>query len=604
MTLQEIKEKFVRNAPNRACLKLFEQNEDIVKLLKFGHNLKDIKYLLVNDLDMVPYPCPFCGKPRHVYAIRFGFQHTCGNKDCVNAARRQIFQEKYGANSPLGNSEVRNKIKQTNLEKYGAECVFASEEIKAKKKETCLRKYGVEYTLQAKEIRNQIEATNLEKYGYKCTFQNKGVQNKFRENYLKNHGVDHPFKDKVVREQIDKTCIEKYGNRCSLQNDEVRDKAHDTMIKKYGNAYPLQNKEIMSKFNNTCKELYGDEILAKGSTVRHKINEKVLDESYECLCGFESIEPLFTREEWKGPGRSKDKIYLWRCKECGHVFHSYVINSTKQPRCLKCWPYNITKGHKTLIEYISTFYKGEIQINDRKVLGNRYELDIYLPDIKLAFEYNGMYFHSVNTDEKNYNAHIRKTELAESKGIHLVHIFEDDWWTKNEIIKNHVKNIINVKTKSYIEDNNYEIKKLTNDEYYEFSNDHSIIEDIIFDISYGVFIDSKLITAICFANNSGEWFINDICSIDLNYFHIEKILNQFELDFNPKTLTYKCDRLFENSINNLFETRLNFKLIEITEPKPFYSNGSIRLNDIDEISKHKNIFKVYDCGKLIFTKKL
>jgi len=61
-----------------------------------------------------------------------------------------------------------------------------------------------------------------------------------------------------------------------------------------------------------------------------------------------------------------------------------------------------------------------------------------LPDLKIAFEFNGLYWH--NEEHKPNNYHLNKTELCEEKGIQLIHIWEDDWRYKQDIVKSMILN--------------------------------------------------------------------------------------------------------------------------------------------------------------------
>ena len=74
---------------------------------------------------------------------------------------------------------------------------------------------------------------------------------------------------------------------------------------------------------------------------------------------------------------------------------------------------------------------------------------------------NGIYWHSELYKEKNY--HKNKTELCEKSGIHLIHIYEDDWINKNNIIKSRILNIIN-RIPNRIYARKCEIKELTKKE--------------------------------------------------------------------------------------------------------------------------------------------
>src|SRR5699024_1037446 len=68
------------------------------------------------------------------------------------------------------------------------------------------------------------------------------------------------------------------------------------------------------------------------------------------------------------------------------------------------------------------------------------ELDIYIPDLKIGFEYNGFYWHSDKFKDKNY--HLNKLNYFQEKGINVYFIDSTDWINKNDIIKSKIKNIL------------------------------------------------------------------------------------------------------------------------------------------------------------------
>lgn len=78
------------------------------------------------------------------------------------------------------------------------------------------------------------------------------------------------------------------------------------------------------------------------------------------------------------------------------------------------------KAESYILEHLQ--YEGQIQPNNRKVI-NPKELDIYIPDLKLAIEFNGTYWHAEERQE-NINVHREKSILCHEKGIRLIHIFE------------------------------------------------------------------------------------------------------------------------------------------------------------------------------------
>lgn len=107
-----------------------------------------------------------------------------------------------------------------------------------------------------------------------------------------------------------------------------------------------------------------------------------------------------------------------RCKRYNHV------------TCLNCnrIDFNRTSEYKKQIfNYIKVICNLNIDVNNRSMINNT-ELDIYIPDLKIAFEFNGLYWHSELFKDKNY--HRNKTLKCNDVGIKLIHIWEDDWSNK------------------------------------------------------------------------------------------------------------------------------------------------------------------------------
>ena len=92
----------------------------------------------------------------------------------------------------------------------------------------------------------------------------------------------------------------------------------------------------------------------------------------------------------------------------------------------------VSKGEKEVLEYVKSIYHGTIIENDRTQMEpnsdnnwlENHELDIWLPDIKVAIEYNGTYWHSLPIILESDKF---KQIQCESKGIRLITIHEEDW---------------------------------------------------------------------------------------------------------------------------------------------------------------------------------
>lgn len=156
---------------------------------------------------------------------------------------------------------------------------------------------------------------------------------------------------------------------------------------------------------------------------------------------------------------SKTKI-KHKCNICGYGSNGEwlkipVKNTSKNagcPICTKRIP--VSKAETEIYEFISELYSGEIQKNVRDILSKK-EIDIYLPELKIGFEIDGLYWHSEKYKGKKY--HLEKTMEAHKLGIRLIHIFEDEWYHKKEICKDKIANIIGLSKNKRIFARNCEI---------------------------------------------------------------------------------------------------------------------------------------------------
>ena len=100
-----------------------------------------------------------------------------------------------------------------------------------------------------------------------------------------------------------------------------------------------------------------------------------------------------------------------------------------------------SKGENELTDYVESLGHTVIR-RDRTLLGGK-ELDIYLPELKLALEFNGDYWHSDewllsrgNITAEEY--HRTKLELAAEKGVRLGFVWNSEWrfkWSRKPILE-------------------------------------------------------------------------------------------------------------------------------------------------------------------------
>jgi len=339
-----------------------------------------------------------------------------------------------------------------NGDKYA--CVNCSH---LKTKKYNLEKYGIENVFQLDKTKEKINKTNLEKYGCKSPLQNEEILNKVKLTNKERYGVDNVFQLDEIKEKSKNTSILKYGKEYANQSDYVRNKMKDTNLNLYGFEFAMQNKNIIEK--------------SKKNKISSTINN-----SLSCFKENNIISIDFI-----------NKDYTLKC-DCGKD-HNYEIQNkllnnrkynSKTTLCTICNPLKSLKGlENQLYDFIRGNYEGKILRNVRKILDNKYELDIYLPELKIAFEFNGMYWHNENNKPEEY--HKNKFEKCFSKKINLIYIWEDDW-INNDGIKKYILSILD-KTKKL---ENYVFSKNTKNIKFKLGKDIKIIANIRRNFVYNI----------------------------------------------------------------------------------------------------------------------
>ncbi len=126
----------------------------------------------------------------------------------------------------------------------------------------------------------------------------------------------------------------------------------------------------------------------------------------------------------------------WRCPvDATHDWRATPSRflSPRPPGCSQCFKNGRSGPEAELVEAIKTLLPGEeVLTGDRSVLGT-HELDIVVRHRKIAFEFNGVYWHS-EAQQPSTTYHADKSRLAAQKGYRLVHVWEDDWFDRREIV--------------------------------------------------------------------------------------------------------------------------------------------------------------------------
>lgn len=502
----------------------------------------------------------------------------CSNPNCNNIVKFK--------NSTLGyNKRCSNA------------CVSSDPEIKKIKEDKSYAKYGTKAPGMNNYIKEKMIKTNQERYGSNSPLQNEEILKKSKKTLFDNYGVDNPYDSAEILKKSKKTLFDNYGVDNPKKNKEINNKIKKTMMLRYGVEYSMQNDDIKLKARESQMIT-----LAK--------NIKKLYSEYDIL----EID-------------SKNKKYTMKCSN-NHVFEiDYtLLNSRRRIDtliCTECNPLNksISGLEVELVQFIQNNYNDTINLNDRNLIDK--ELDIYLPDLKIAFEFNGLWWH--NELNKTSDYHLNKTEECDKKEVRLFHIWEDDWQHNKDVVKSMILNILK-KTENKIYARKCVIKNVSSKESKEFLEDNHIQGSTITKVNIGLYHNDELVSLMNFGkkrivmndkSDVGEWELSRFCNkINTNIVGgASKLFKNFISEYNPKEIITYANRSYSNGLlykklefEFLYKSKINYYYIvnKIRKHRFSYRKSALVKDGFDktktehEIMLERKIYRIYDSGQLKF----
>ena len=533
--------------------------------------------------------------------------------------------------------EIVNKRKETNLLKYGVEVPTQNEEIANKIKQSWNNKSEEEI----QEFVNKVKSTKLKLYGdetysngEKCaeTWNSKSeaelkeIEEKRKHTNLKIYGVNFASQNEDVKNKIKETNLERYGKEHATQSEQIKEKTKNTNLKKWGVEYPILTKEIKDKARKTLLDNYGVEHPLYSNEVLNKV--KITKEN---KINFAKSQNLLTVNELSIKFNRHEKTILHAIERlnisivCFNRDEHYYINESDLPILsdffLKTEDYGTSYSEKEIVDFIKSIYDGEIIENSKKIIPPK-ELDIYISNKNLAIEFNGVHWHDENHVDKNY--HLTKTNMCNKKGIDLIHVFEDDWLYKKEMVKSMIASRLGI-YKEKIFARKCQIKEIEKDQAKIFFDENHLQGFTYGDLYLGLTFNDELIQCICI--NKKGWHDGNVELTRM----VTKLNTQVIGGFS-KLMKHISDYIEYKSITSyVYKAWFNgkgyiesgFKIVKENNPsysyvvngrrihkshfrknkiKKMYERGELKFYDSNK-TEHENmienkIYRIYDCGTM------
>lgn len=311
---------------------------------------------------------------------------------------------------------------------------------------------------------------------------------------------------------------------------------------------------------------------------------------------------------------------------CGNTF---VVKGDYLQRgfvkgCEKCFPKE--KGsfaEAELRAWLQTYFN--YKLNTNKTILDKKHIDIWIPNnpsgYPIGIEYNGLYWHSTKVREDT-QYHLKKTQLAESKGIHLIQIFEDEWIYNKDIVKTKILAALGLLNLPIVGARKCNLKLVNIAEKNSFLDNYHIQGADKSRYKLGLSLKDELVALMTISYNqkTNEHEITRFATT--NNYHIpgafSKLLKEAIKRYDPRVINSFADRRWSYRLKNVYLSngfveqhcttanywyvdrnirihRRNFQLEKLKELFPeLYKEGKTE----EEIMSQTKYIRVYDSGNI------
>jgi hypothetical protein len=274
------------------------------------------------------------------------------------------------------------------------------------------------------------------------------------------------------------------------------------------------------------------------------------------------------------------------CNVCNTIFsftkQYFTPAKFKRSMCPGCYPRTIkqSKGEIELFNFVQTLLPSAIAGYREKYHSK--EIDIFIPELNLGIEFNGLYWHSESTllaNNQSPTTDFEKQKMFTAKGIRIIQVFEDEWEHKSDIVKSRLTNILgNTSTNIYAR--KCQVREVSSKEASIFCEQNHLMGKGRSNLRFGLYHNNTLVSLMTFTNNNlsrklvGVWEINRFASLlDTTIIGgASKLFKYFLKHTSPATVVSYADNRW--STGELYK-QLGFEKISNGVPNYWYLQANI-----------------------------
>lgn len=429
--------------------------------------------------------------------------------------------------------------------------------------------------------------------GRSCAIKDVHTQAARANTILSVYGVDNPSKNQEVVERRKLTNQARYGGNAPMHNEEVRRRSVETNFRRYNTRNPQLNPVIREKTQKTMIEKYGMPSYAQSK----------LDESTQSTL----LKYRYDRDWLIDQHHTREKPISLIATELGISTHPLCERFKHFDIEIRTHDFSNQSSsqemelHNFIIELLGEDI--EVIANTRSIIPP-YELDVYIPRYKLAFEYCGVYWHS-ELNGKNKGYHLKKRKECNNQGIRLITIWSSEWISDNQTAKSRIISILQKNTDIFYA-RKCTVKEITPAIANAFIEKNHTQGKCTASINYGLFYDDvQLVSVMGFSKNrfnkssaDVQWELIRFASL-----HNTSVVGAASKLFDAFVKQHPTDAIVSYSDNrwnngNVYK-QLGFKLKHTSAPNYHYfeQNGNtLRLYSRHNFQKHKlsKILPIFD----------
>ena len=190
------------------------------------------------------------------------------------------------------------------------------------------------------------------------------------------------------------------------------------------------------------------------------------------------------------------------------------------------------------------------------------------------------------SNNKDCNYHLNKTTVAYNNGISLIHIYEDEWLFKKDIVKSILLDKLNIYNNIY-DSNDLHIYQIKDEYARDFLNTNHL-EGYISGTHYGLCTDTEIIYMISIQDNNIVKYCSKL------YTKVDNIDKLFKY-LNINNLNIICDVRYDFGEN--FKS-IGFKYKDYINPTCYYIKDNKYHDRLLECEIYQD--KIWNCGNLIY----